>query len=389
LKIRWAHISFRALLSVFVASAHTQISQPNTVHELGGISWQLLRFEGGDGKTLAPDDKTNYTIVFARDGSVSLRLDCNRGRATWQSAGPSQLQFSPLALTSAMYSPAPLDRRIPKDWQYVRSYVLKEDHLFRSLMADGGTYEFESIGQNGTANAPTISGLPATFVGIWPCADCPGIRYQVNLFPDHTFISRMIYQERAIRSDDHGRWSLASDGKTLVLQGRRGPPEEFALHDIDTLRKLDASGHEIQTKLDLNYDLKRAPKSVLVESSDKEIAGAFLENTYWKLTRLGDVPVKETNGQREPHLVLNSEMHRMSGFGGCNRLTGSYILNGDSLTFGQVVGTMMACLKGMQTEKSFLQAFSQVNSWIISGQNLEFYDTRGKRVASFEALYMK
>jgi uncharacterized lipoprotein YbaY len=30
-----------------------------------------------------------------------------------------------------------------KDWQYVRSYVVKDGHLFLSLMADGGIYEFE------------------------------------------------------------------------------------------------------------------------------------------------------------------------------------------------------------------------------------------------------
>jgi para-nitrobenzyl esterase len=30
-----------------------------------------------------------------------------------------------------------------KDWALVRSYVFKDGHLFLSLMADGGIYEFE------------------------------------------------------------------------------------------------------------------------------------------------------------------------------------------------------------------------------------------------------
>jgi para-nitrobenzyl esterase len=32
-----------------------------------------------------------------------------------------------------------------KDWPYVRSYVLRNGHLFLSLMADGGVYELEPL----------------------------------------------------------------------------------------------------------------------------------------------------------------------------------------------------------------------------------------------------
>jgi para-nitrobenzyl esterase len=33
--------------------------------------------------------------------------------------------------------------RLFGDFQYVRSYIMKDGHLFISLMADGGIYEFE------------------------------------------------------------------------------------------------------------------------------------------------------------------------------------------------------------------------------------------------------
>jgi len=35
---------------------------------------------------------------------------------------------------------------LQRDWSAVRSYVIKDGHLFLSLMADGGIYEFESVG---------------------------------------------------------------------------------------------------------------------------------------------------------------------------------------------------------------------------------------------------
>jgi heat shock protein HslJ len=109
---------------------------------LGGTSWQLVKFQGSDDTTLTPDDGAQYTIAFDADGTLVARVDCNRGRGTWRSSGPSQLELGPLALTRAACPPESLHDRIVKHWPYVRSYILKDGHLFLSLMADGGIYEF-------------------------------------------------------------------------------------------------------------------------------------------------------------------------------------------------------------------------------------------------------
>ncbi len=128
----------------FLASGRALSAPHNAAAELGGTSWQLVKFQGSDDKTLTPDDKAKYTIDFEADGQVSARIDCNRGRGTWKSSGPNRLEFGPLALTRAMCPPGSLQDRIAKDWASVRSYTIKGGHLFLSLMAEGGTYEFES-----------------------------------------------------------------------------------------------------------------------------------------------------------------------------------------------------------------------------------------------------
>jgi len=383
--MRRTFVTLRLLpsLLVFLASAHAQTQAPNAGSDLLGTSWQLVKFQGDDGTVLAPADKTAYTITFAADGHLSARIDCNRGSGTWNSAGAGQLRFGPLALTRALCPPAPFNDRIPKDWPYVRSYALKDGHLFVTLLADRGAYEFEPVRPQGpSGKAPAIAGLPASFSGILPCADCPGIFYQVNLLPDHTFVSRMSYRERHTQVDDRGTWRFKGDGETLVLRGRGGETQKFALHDRDTLRKLDQAGQEIVSKL--NYDLKRAPAFTPLEGSNHNAATASLENTYWKLTQLRD-SVISTSPKNEPHILLNSETRQVSGSGGCNRLVGTYTLSGDHLSFGHTAGTMMACLEGMDTEKAFLQVLQQVDGWKISGQHLELFDTGGKRIASFEA----
>jgi para-nitrobenzyl esterase len=133
----------RALLMAGCGAVAPTLPQSATP-SLGGTSWQLVKFQGSDDKTLTPHDKAKYTIAFNSDGGLSARIDCNRGRGTWKSSGPSQLQLSSLALTCAMCPPGSL-HGLSKDWNFVRSYVIKDGHLFLSLMADGGIYEFEPM----------------------------------------------------------------------------------------------------------------------------------------------------------------------------------------------------------------------------------------------------
>jgi copper homeostasis protein (lipoprotein) len=384
-----ACVSLRFLgpLLVFGAGAYAQSTPPKVTSDLGGTSWQLMKFQGRNGATLTPDDLANYTVALDTDGRVTVRIACNRGHGTWESVKASQLEFGPLALTRAMCPPAPLNDRIPQDWPYLRSYTLKNGRLLLSLVSDRGTYAFEPVNPEGpVVNASTISGLPATFIGTLPCADCPGIRYQLDLLPDHRFVSRMTYEERNTRFDDGGHWQLRADGKILTLHGGGGAQQEFALPDGDTLRQLDSAGHEIVSKL--NYDLKRAPTFTVIAARSEETANASLENIDWTLILLGDSGVNVTR-PKVPHLVLNSTTKRVSGSGGCNQLAGNYTLDGDHLSFRQIAGTMMACLEGMEIEKAFLQVLPQVTSWKINGQRLDLFDTRGRRIACLEARNIK
>jgi heat shock protein HslJ len=65
---------------------------------------------------------------------------------------------------------------------------------------------------------------------------------------------------------------------------------------------------------------------------------------------------------------------------------GGYTLKGDAISFGQLAGTMMACVgEGMELEQAFLAALGQVAKWKIAGQHLELADTTGRVLARFEA----
>lgn len=132
-----------AIVSLLLGALPALAEPPTEPAGLAGTAWQLVRFQGGDDTVLIPDDKARYTVAFAADGGMNVRFDCNRGRGSWKSAGANQIEFGPLALTRAACPPGSLHDRLVRQWSYVRSYLIRDGHLFLSLMADGGTYEFE------------------------------------------------------------------------------------------------------------------------------------------------------------------------------------------------------------------------------------------------------
>jgi copper homeostasis protein (lipoprotein) len=117
---------------------------------------------------------------------------------------------------------------------------------------------------------------------------------------------------------------------------------------------------------------------------------APVENTYWKLVSLRGTPVQLADQQREPHLILQPADRRVVGSGGCNRLMGSYTLEGERLAFSKTAGTMMACPQGvMELERALLDTLPQVTTWRVQGQRLELLDGQGTAVAAFESRYLK
>ncbi len=128
-----------------------------------------------------------------------------------------------------------------------------------------------------------------------------------------------------------------------------------------------------------------------VDISSRETCGQApadnpLRGTYWKLVSLEGEPIQVADRKREPHLIFATEEQRVSGSGGCNRVTGGFDLGGDKLRLRQMAGTMMACPAGMDQESRFLQSLSKVERYHISGDHLELLDASGTVLVRFEAV---
>jgi heat shock protein HslJ len=122
-----------------------------SVSPLADTQWRLVEFQSMDDAvgTLRPDDPSHYTMRLNGDGTVALRLNCNRAHGTWSAEASADLtsgrfEFGPFAGTRAQCPPPSLDKQISSQAQYIRSYLLKDGRLYLSLMADGGIYVWET-----------------------------------------------------------------------------------------------------------------------------------------------------------------------------------------------------------------------------------------------------
>jgi heat shock protein HslJ len=133
------------LLIILPAAAVASTDSTASTSELAGTSWQLVRIMSMDDSVYEPDDRSRYRIDFHEDGSVAILADCNRGKGSWTSESQGRLEFGPIASTKALCPPGSLSEKYLAEFQWVRSYMIKESHLFLATMADGSIIEFRPM----------------------------------------------------------------------------------------------------------------------------------------------------------------------------------------------------------------------------------------------------
>lgn len=108
-----------------------------------------------------------------------------------------------------------------------------------------------------------------------------------------------------------------------------------------------------------------------------------LAGTSWKAVELAGQAVPAQPPGRDPHLAFAAG-GRVSGADGCNRLTGSYTVKGEALTFGQIASTQMACPGMEDVARRFQGALKGTSRWRLAAGRLEFYGATGKPLALFD-----
>ncbi len=155
----------RQFAAALLMTVFATVVAASSSSELAGSSWRLVKIASMDDSVDVPDDPSAYTLELRADGSATMVADCNRGTGSWTSASPANIEFGPVAATMAICPPGSLSEKYLAQFQWVRSYVLQDGHLFLATMADGSIIEFEPLDEQGPAATVLGEDIRTTDVG--------------------------------------------------------------------------------------------------------------------------------------------------------------------------------------------------------------------------------
>lgn len=112
--------------------------------------------------------------------------------------------------------------------------------------------------------------LPAMYTGTLPCADCPGINYQLIL-EDDGFTEFSQYRDRSpVKFEETGTWNI--NGDTLTLVGQENLILKRFLFDQDSLTLLDRNSQKITGNLADMYVLNRVGDQESIRKHHQDLA---------------------------------------------------------------------------------------------------------------------
>ena len=89
----------------------------------------------------------------------------------------------------------------------------------------------------------------------------------------------------------------------------------------------------------------------------------------WVLVEMKGVPVQQSGGRRDAHIVFEVAEKRFTGNGGCNQINGNYTLDKNEIKFTDVIATKMAC-NDIEFENAFLSTLGSIDRYEINGNDL-------------------
>jgi len=173
----------------------------------------------------------------------------------------------------------------------------------------------------------------------------------------------------------------------MKQQDQMGKPLKVDLEASIVQRPIiDGVGDETYLRVD------RFIKTMPSEHCNNPHVDASLHNTYWQLTALNGKAIARAQAvKREAHLVFHTENKgnsRVAGSTSCNRFSGNYQQQDQSLNFADnMMMTKMACVDN-NIEQAFISTLGKVTTWSIEGNYLSLYDDNKNVIARFEATYL-
>ncbi|MBK6341017.1 MAG: META domain-containing protein [Flavobacteriales bacterium] len=106
---------------------------------------------------------------------------------------------------------------------------------------------------------------------------------------------------------------------------------------------------------------------------------AAMKEKKWVVETLNGLRPELPDGAERPWLKLAGD--QLQGFGGCNSLMGSYVLDGEKLSFSGIGSTKKYCEGIQPTENAVKEMLGKVDSFKLDGDQLRLLGS-GKELAA-------
>lgn len=170
-----------------------------------------------------------------------------------------------------------------------------------------------------------------------------------------------------------------------------GRPDESCLQVITPGWRavFEISGQRYEVRTDETGSVIRlaSPDGIPAGSGGPAGGETGLENTQWNLVSFG-APGGETPViQRPEAITLLLAAGQVAGSGGCNSYSGSYKVEGQSISFSEITRTEMACADAEVTEQEqrYFQALERASEHVVEGNQLRITYDAGQGVLIFES----
>lgn len=345
----------RALLSIlaaapFLAGVPVLAQSPAPIQVLD-VEWTLTQLDGA----AVPADPA-ITATFASDGALSGSGGCNDYSATWSSEDGFELRVSDLLATFAACS-ADVDARessyfaLIQDadtWTLDGSAVVVNTSSGASLVFGGETETPDALGLVGDWTLATVDGEA-------PPAD---MVVTLSIGADGTLAGQACNVYNAgYAATDRGQLTVEPIVSTRMSCG--GDQDAFERTYLDGLQAASGWGTQM-TRL----TIFGAAELVFGEGGATD---ATLTGQEWSLTSIGGARLPAGTGITASF----GDDGTVTGSGGCNRYTGPYTVDGESISVGPLAATRMSCgTTADDLERTYLGALEAASGFAIAGTDL-------------------
>lgn len=116
----------------------------------------------------------------------------------------------------------------------------------------------------------------------------------------------------------------------------------------------------------------------------ERLQNADLTGTFWRLEALAGQRLG-LSGEQRPAYIRLERPGRLHGSTSCNRVVGTYHVEGTHVAFSDLATSRKGCPGGAVLELMFTQALQNAAAWNVAGRELELIDAQGHLLARFVA----